>query len=193
MSKVELNYFQYVTTKHSWGTTPNLPPWGGKFTAIVVVVVVVFVAAAVVVAVVEVYRWTSCNKRIKWAKIIWRSLEYSKIEKFFAGLFLDSVIEVAKKELRWECDYVREAECTRRFKELTKPYPELYVPEIIPELCTKQVFAKDNFNFVLHLHYCVCFANQVIWAGCVWKQTLVMKLNAMKSKCITERTKSSLL
>ncbi|KAG0728574.1 Atypical kinase COQ8A, mitochondrial [Chionoecetes opilio] len=59
------------------------------------------------------------------------------------GLFVDSVIEVAKKELRWECDYVREAECTRRFKELVKPYPEMYVPEIIPELCTSQVFATE--------------------------------------------------
>lgn len=56
-----------------------------------------------------------------------------------AGLFVDSVIEVAKKELRWECDYVREVECTKRFRELIKPYPEFYVPEVIPELCTPQV------------------------------------------------------
>ncbi|MPC62874.1 Atypical kinase ADCK3, mitochondrial [Portunus trituberculatus] len=53
-------------------------------------------------------------------------------------LFLDSVIEVAKKELRWECDYIREAECTKRFKELVKPHPDFYVPEVIPELSTPQ-------------------------------------------------------
>ncbi|XP_063879464.1 uncharacterized protein LOC135110777 isoform X2 [Scylla paramamosain] len=64
---------------------------------------------------------------------------------FPEGLFVDSVIEVAKRELRWECDYVREAECTRRFKELVKPYPELYVPEVIPELSTPQVFGREIY------------------------------------------------
>ncbi|XP_069156096.1 atypical kinase COQ8B, mitochondrial [Procambarus clarkii] len=59
------------------------------------------------------------------------------------GLFVDSIVEVAKKELRWECDYVREAECTKRFSELVKPYPEYYVPEVVSELCTSQVFTTE--------------------------------------------------
>ncbi|XP_050738541.1 atypical kinase coq-8, mitochondrial-like [Eriocheir sinensis] len=62
---------------------------------------------------------------------------------FPEGLFVDSVIEVAKKELRWECDYVREVECTKRFRELVQPYPQFYVPEVIPELCTPQIFTSE--------------------------------------------------
>ncbi|XP_069983392.1 uncharacterized protein Coq8 isoform X3 [Penaeus vannamei] len=64
------------------------------------------------------------------------------------GLYVDSVIEVAKKELNWECDYVREAECTTRFRELVKPYPEYYVPEVISQLCTKQVFSSELIDGV---------------------------------------------
>lgn len=64
------------------------------------------------------------------------------------GLFVDSVIEVAKKELKWECDYIREAECTRRFSELVKSYPEYYVPEVISELCTQQVFTTELIDGV---------------------------------------------
>ena len=32
------------------------------------------------------------------------------------GLFLDSAIAVARKELTWETDYQREAQCSMRFK-----------------------------------------------------------------------------
>ena len=32
------------------------------------------------------------------------------------GLFLDSAISVARKELTWETDYQREAQCSMRFK-----------------------------------------------------------------------------
>ena len=32
------------------------------------------------------------------------------------GLFLDSTIAVARKELAWETDYQREAQCSMRFK-----------------------------------------------------------------------------
>ncbi|XP_063588561.1 uncharacterized protein LOC134765719 isoform X2 [Penaeus indicus] len=64
------------------------------------------------------------------------------------GLYVDSVIEVAKKELNWECDYIREAECTTRFRDLVKPYPEYYVPEVISQLCTKQVFSSELIDGV---------------------------------------------
>ena len=33
-----------------------------------------------------------------------------------AGMYVDSVIKVAKRELAWEVDYVREAECGTRFR-----------------------------------------------------------------------------
>lgn len=32
------------------------------------------------------------------------------------GLFADSSLEVLQRELAWECDYKREAECAKRFR-----------------------------------------------------------------------------
>ena len=60
------------------------------------------------------------------------------------GLYLDSVVRVAKRELGWECDYIREAECTRRFKAYVEPYADYYiVPEVEESLCTKQIFSSQ--------------------------------------------------
>lgn len=50
---------------------------------------------------------------------------------FPEGMFIDNVVTVAKRELAWEVDYIREAECTRTFKKLLQPYPEYYVPNVI--------------------------------------------------------------
>lgn len=50
------------------------------------------------------------------------------------GMFIDKIVEVAKKELSWEVDYVREAQCTKQFKELLKPYPEYFVPAVVGKL-----------------------------------------------------------
>ncbi|KAL1138606.1 hypothetical protein AAG570_008669 [Ranatra chinensis] len=63
---------------------------------------------------------------------------------FPTGMFIDKLIEVAKRELSWEVDYVREAECTRKFKDLLEPYSaDYYVPRVIDELCTKKVFTTE--------------------------------------------------
>lgn len=35
---------------------------------------------------------------------------------FHLGLFIDSMVDVARKELAWEVDYLREAECSMKFK-----------------------------------------------------------------------------
>uniref|UniRef100_A0A4W3GRG2 ABC1 atypical kinase-like domain-containing protein n=1 Tax=Callorhinchus milii TaxID=7868 RepID=A0A4W3GRG2_CALMI len=37
-----------------------------------------------------------------------------------AGLFPESSIDTLRRELQWECDYLREARCARRFRELLK-------------------------------------------------------------------------
>lgn len=50
---------------------------------------------------------------------------------FPEGMFIDNVVEVAKRELAWEVDYIREAECTRKYKELIVSYPDYYVPTVI--------------------------------------------------------------
>ncbi|XP_034232746.1 atypical kinase COQ8B, mitochondrial [Thrips palmi] len=62
---------------------------------------------------------------------------------FPEGLFIDNLVEVAKRELSWEVDYERERECTKKFRELLAPYPQFYIPEVIDDLCTKQVFTTE--------------------------------------------------
>lgn len=64
-----------------------------------------------------------------------------KVWKIFPeGFFIDNIVEVAKRELSWEVDYIREAQCTKKFKELLAPYPQYIVPDVIDSLSTKQVF-----------------------------------------------------
>ncbi|XP_015120829.1 atypical kinase COQ8B, mitochondrial [Diachasma alloeum] len=67
---------------------------------------------------------------------------------FPEGMFIDNVVEVAKKELAWEVDYVREAECSRKFRELLAPYPEYYVPKVIDNLCSTKVFTTELIDGV---------------------------------------------
>ncbi|XP_013133244.1 PREDICTED: aarF domain-containing protein kinase 4-like isoform X1 [Papilio polytes] len=62
---------------------------------------------------------------------------------FPKGMFIDNIVEVAKKELSWEVDYVREAECTKKFKRLLAPYPEYFVPDVIEDLCTAEVITTE--------------------------------------------------
>lgn len=62
---------------------------------------------------------------------------------FPEGMFIDNVVEVAKRELAWEVDYTREAECAKKYKGLMMPYPEYYVPTVIDDLSTKQVFTTE--------------------------------------------------
>ncbi|XP_046418524.1 atypical kinase COQ8B, mitochondrial isoform X1 [Neodiprion fabricii] len=62
---------------------------------------------------------------------------------FPEGMFIDNVVEVAKRELAWEVDYVREAECTRKYRDLISPYSDYYVPKVIDEFSTKQIFTSE--------------------------------------------------
>ncbi|KAF6211823.1 hypothetical protein GE061_012338 [Apolygus lucorum] len=62
---------------------------------------------------------------------------------FPPGMFIDKLVEVAKKELSWEVDYLREAECTRQFKKLLEPFPDYYVPRVMDDLCTKEIFTSE--------------------------------------------------
>ncbi|XP_063373992.1 atypical kinase COQ8B, mitochondrial [Cydia amplana] len=67
---------------------------------------------------------------------------------FPKGMFIDNVVEVAKKELAWEVDYRREAECTKRFKTLLAPYPEYFVPDVVDELCAQEVITTELIDGV---------------------------------------------
>lgn len=58
-------------------------------------------------------------------------------------MFVDNLADVAKKELAWEVDYIREAECTRKFKDLLTSYPDFFVPKVINELSASEVFTTQ--------------------------------------------------
>lgn len=67
---------------------------------------------------------------------------------FPKGMFIENIVEVAKKELAWEVDYVREAECTKKFKKILEPYPEYFVPKVIDELCAQEVITTELIDGV---------------------------------------------
>lgn len=55
------------------------------------------------------------------------------------GLFPEHLIEVMSRELALECDYIREAKCTKKFQELLKDHPFFNVPDVIDELSNRHV------------------------------------------------------
>nr|XP_046229311.1 atypical kinase COQ8A, mitochondrial [Scatophagus argus] len=59
------------------------------------------------------------------------------------GLFPEHLIHVMRKELALECDYVREAQCAKKFRELLKDHPFFYVPEVIEELSSRHVLTTE--------------------------------------------------
>lgn len=65
------------------------------------------------------------------------------------GLYLDKTIANARTELAWECDYLREAECARRFQDLLVEAHEtgvdgaFMVPEVFGEASGKQVLTMS--------------------------------------------------
>lgn len=61
---------------------------------------------------------------------------------FPEGMFIDNIVKVANKELSNEVDYIREAECTRKFRELLEPYNDYYVPKVIGKSCNIIFFCK---------------------------------------------------
>ncbi|XP_034756145.1 atypical kinase COQ8A, mitochondrial [Etheostoma cragini] len=59
------------------------------------------------------------------------------------GLFPEHLIDVMRRELALECDYIREAQCAKKFRELLKDNPFFYVPEVIEELCSSHVLTTE--------------------------------------------------
>ena len=49
-------------------------------------------------------------------------------------MYMEEFITVAKRELSWEVDYIREAESTRRFNSLLKDMPGYKVPMVIGKI-----------------------------------------------------------
>lgn len=65
---------------------------------------------------------------------------------FPKGMFIDNLVEVTKRELAWEVDYIREADCARKYRKLIQPYPDYYVPATIDELSTSQIFTTEMID-----------------------------------------------
>jgi aarF domain-containing kinase len=63
------------------------------------------------------------------------------------GLYLDKTIANARTELAWECDYIREADGAKRFKQLLADEPETFtVPAIYDEASGKQVLTMERME-----------------------------------------------
>jgi aarF domain-containing kinase len=67
------------------------------------------------------------------------------------GLYVDRVLDSARRELALECDYVREAACCTRYGELTAGIEGVHCPEIYPELCGPQV-SRTHARTHTHTH-----------------------------------------
>ncbi|KAM0447981.1 hypothetical protein ACHAO4_008512 [Trichoderma viride] len=60
------------------------------------------------------------------------------------GLYLNKTIDNARLELGWECDYLREAECAKRYKQLLQGEGDVFeAPDVYPEASGKQVLTMD--------------------------------------------------
>lgn len=59
------------------------------------------------------------------------------------GLFLEQAATVARRELAWEVDYIREAASSVRFKDLLQDNDNYFVANHIPELTTGRVLSTE--------------------------------------------------
>ncbi|KAJ1650313.1 hypothetical protein IWQ61_008850 [Dispira simplex] len=59
------------------------------------------------------------------------------------GLYLENTIRVAQRELKWETDYHREAQCLSRFRSLLADDPTFRVPQSIPALNTQRILVTE--------------------------------------------------
>lgn len=62
------------------------------------------------------------------------------------GLFLDKSIANARTELKWECDYIREAQNIVRFRELLQNDPVFRVPKVFHNLSGGHVLTMEKMK-----------------------------------------------
>lgn len=63
------------------------------------------------------------------------------------GLYLDKTIANARTELAWECDYIREAEAAKKFRQLLADDTDMFtVPKIFDEASGKQVLTMERMD-----------------------------------------------
>lgn len=64
------------------------------------------------------------------------------------GMYADKSIGNARTELKWECDFIREAKAIKRFRELLKDDPVFVVPQVYDELTTENIITMDYLEGV---------------------------------------------
>lgn len=62
------------------------------------------------------------------------------------GLFLDKTIANARTELKWECDYLREAQAMERFTKLLENEPDFVVPRVVHSATTQRVLTMERMR-----------------------------------------------
>jgi aarF domain-containing kinase len=63
---------------------------------------------------------------------------------FPKGLYLEEAVDVSRQELKWECDYLREASYQTRYKQATSVSKDkFYVPKIIENMSTKSILVSE--------------------------------------------------
>ncbi|CDK25653.1 unnamed protein product [Kuraishia capsulata CBS 1993] len=62
------------------------------------------------------------------------------------GLFLENSVDNARMELKWECDYIREAQSLDRFRELLKDDEVFVVPKVYHELSGEHVLTMQRLK-----------------------------------------------
>lgn len=62
------------------------------------------------------------------------------------GLFLENTIKATKVELADECDYIREAECAKRFQKELEGDDRFEVMKVVEELCTSKVLTMQHMK-----------------------------------------------
>ncbi|KAL3230084.1 hypothetical protein RNJ44_01447 [Nakaseomyces bracarensis] len=68
------------------------------------------------------------------------------------GLFLDKTVANARTELKWECDYLREAKALQKFEALLKDDPVFVVPHVFDELTTSNVLTMSRMEGTEIMH-----------------------------------------
>jgi aarF domain-containing kinase len=63
---------------------------------------------------------------------------------FPRGLYINEALDVARRELHWECDYTREASYQRAYREHLLGYPkDFYCPQVVDQLSTKSILCSE--------------------------------------------------
>lgn len=62
---------------------------------------------------------------------------------FPPGIFIDNVVKVAKRELVWEVDYLRESNYTEKYGDMISIHKEYRVPKVIRDLSTKSIITTE--------------------------------------------------